>query len=400
MTFVGVRGGGHHAFVDGVGRIGLTDGTAVLDWHVADEKRWHSAADPAEGLRQSVLAGTPVVETRMRVAGGDVVQRTWAVADHGGLVVIEFENDSPTSVAVALTRGDVITMRPVPHQPIPGIDLPAGSIALPLAHRSTLRVALPLGDDTGSVDLVALPSSVQVSRGWLQAVEVASRLVCADAPIATAFDEVNAARSELLVCGIPNPNDDPLGALVGGIELVRLGENPYIWIDELVPLAERCLADAQNHPRFMLAHAVSGLQFVLARAGEPRAARDVAKAWSRVKGEGASGWSARTPTIVIANIEQLLLSVRPDNTGVLLPRGVPDEWKGINFEAHGLCGPNGSRIGFALRWHGENAAVLWESTSPDVGLTSGVDATWSNAGTAGGEALWLVSATRSPGLRP
>jgi len=391
MTFVGVRGGKHHASVDDVGRIELTNGTPALDWHVADEKRWHSAADPAEGLRQSVLSGTPVVETRMRVQGGDVVQRTWAVADHGGLVVVEFENDSPTSVAVALTRGDLITSRAVPNQPILGIDLPAGSIALPLAHRSTLRVVLPLGDDTGPVDLAALPSAVQVSRGWLQSVETASRLVCADAPIATAFDEVNAARSELLVCGIPNPNDDPLEALIGGLELVRLGENPYIWIDELVPLAERCLADADNHARFMLAHAVAGLQFVLAKAGEPRAVRDVAKAWSRVKGEGASGWSARTPAIVIANVEQLLLSVRPDNTGVLLPRGVPDEWKGINFEAHGLCGPNGSRIGFALRWHGENAAVLWESTSPDVRLASGVDVTWSNAGTAGGEALWLVS---------
>jgi len=391
MTFVGVRGGKHHASVDDVGRIELTNGTPALDWHVADEKRWHSAADPAEGLRQSVLSGTPVVETRMRVQGGDVVQRTWAVADHGGLVVVEFENDSPTSVAVALTRGDLITSRAVPNQPILGIDLPAGSIALPLAHRSTLRVVLPLGDDTGPVDLAALPSAVQVSRGWLQSVETASRLVCADAPIATAFDEVNAARSELLVCGIPNPNDDPLEALIGGLELVRLGENPYIWIDELVPLAERCLADADNHARFMLAHAVAGLQFVLAKAGEPRAVRDVAKAWSRVKGEGASGWSARTPAIVIANVEQLLLSVRPDNTGVLLPRGVPDEWKGINFEAHGLCGPNGSRIGFALRWHGENAAVLWESTSPDVRVTCGVDATWSNAGTAGGEALWLVS---------
>jgi hypothetical protein len=285
----------------------------------------------------------------------------------------------------------VITSRPVPNQPIPGIELPVGSIALPLAHRSTVRVALPFGDDTGPLDLTALPSAVQVSRGWLQAVEVASRLVCADAPIATAFDELNAARSELLVCGIPNPNDDPLGALLGGIELVRLGENPYIWIDELVPLAERCLANAHDHPRFMLAQAVAGLQFVLAKAGEPRAVRDVAKAWAKVKGAGSSGWSARTPAIVIANVEQSLLAVQPDNTGVLLPRGVPDEWKGINFEAHGLCGPNGVRVGFAVRWHGENAAVLWESTSPDVRLVSGVDATWSNAGTAGGEALWLVS---------
>ena len=391
MIHVGVRGGKHHVSVDFVGRIELTDGSSALEWHVADEKRWHSAADPAEGLRQSTLGGTPVVETKMRVLGGDVVQRVWAVADHGGLVVVEFENDSPTSVAVALTRGDVITSRPVPNQPIPGIDLPAGSIALPLAHRSTLRVALPLGDVAAAVDLGALPSAVQVSRGWLQVVEGASRLVCADAPIADVFDEVNAARCQLLVSGLPNPADDPLGALIGGIELVRLGENPYIWIDELVPLAERCLANANDHSRFMLAHAVAGLQFVLAKAGEPRAVRDVAKAWSRVVGPGSSGWSAKTFAHDIAGIEQRLFTLAADNTGVLLPRGIPDDWKGINFEAHGLCGPSGTRVGFALRWHGENAAVLWESSSADVRLVSGVDATWSNAGTAGGEALWRVS---------
>ena len=141
----------------------------------------------------------------------------------------------------------------------------------------------------------------------------------------------------------------------------------------------------------MLAHAVAGLQFVLAKAGEPRAVRDLARAWSRVTGAGSSGWSARTAAHVIANTEQSLLRLGTDNTGVLLPNGIPDEWKGINFEAHGLCGPSGTRVGFALRWHGENVAVLWESSSPDVRLASGVDATWSNAGTAGGEALWRVS---------
>ena len=391
MTYVGIRGGKHHATVDATGGVELTDASPVLSWHVADEKRWHSASDPSEGVRQTVLAGTPVVETRMRVHGGDVVQRVWAVADHGGLVVVEFENDSNSSVAIALTRGDIITARPPSSQPIPGIDLPAGSIALPLAHRTSLRVAVPFGDSPAAVDLASLPSAVQVSRGWLQSLEVASRLVCADAPISQQFDEVNAARCEILVCGIANPADDPLEALVGGIELVRLGENPYIWIDELVPLAERCLADAAAHPRFMLAHAVAGLQQVLARAGEPRAVRDVAKAWSRVKGEGRSGWASRTPGMVIASGEQALLTLRQDGAGVLLPRGIPEEWRGINFEAHGLCGPNGARVGFALRWHGENAAVLWESSSPDVRLESGVDASWSSGGKSGGDALWRLS---------
>ena len=46
MIHVGVRGGKHHASVDDLGRIELTNGSPVLDWHVADEKRWHSAGDP------------------------------------------------------------------------------------------------------------------------------------------------------------------------------------------------------------------------------------------------------------------------------------------------------------------------------------------------------------------
>jgi hypothetical protein len=51
----------------------------------------------------------------------------------------------------------------------------------------------------------------------------------------------------------------------------------------------------------------------------------------------------------------------------------------------------GARIGFAVRWHGENAAVLWESSSADVRLTSGVDASWSNEGKSTGDSLWRIS---------
>ncbi len=41
-----------------------------------------------------------MVETKLRVPGGDAVHRVWAVADHGGLTVIEVENDSPMPIAV------------------------------------------------------------------------------------------------------------------------------------------------------------------------------------------------------------------------------------------------------------------------------------------------------------
>jgi hypothetical protein len=395
MTSIGIRGGKHYAAVDGAGVITLTDGSAPLAWHVADEQKWHSPSMATGGLRQTTIDGTPVVESKLRVHGGDVIQRVYAVADHGGLVVVEFENDSHASVAVALTRGDVITQRPPSPQGTPGIDLPVGSIALPLGHHSTLRVALPLDSVAADVNLERLPSPMQVSRGWLQVVDAASRVACADAPISVIGTDLVSARCELLIEGIVDPSTDPLEALIGGLELVRLGENPYIWIDELVPLAERCFANANGELRFRLAHAAAGLQSMLARAGETRAVRDVAKAWQRAATKNdpsnGAGWADRTPGRTIPSIEQNLLTLTGDNVGVLMPTGFPDEWKGINFEAHGLMGPLGSRVGFAVRWHGENAAVLWESTSPDVRLVSGVDPTWSNAGTAAGDTLWHVS---------
>ncbi|MFN9928328.1 MAG: PAS domain-containing protein, partial [Phenylobacterium sp.] len=56
----------------------------------------------------------------------------------------------------------------------------------------------------------------------------------------------------------------------------------------LEPDSDAGLAMSRAPKRFLLAHAAAGLQFVLAKAGEPRAVRDVARAWSRVKSDGSS----------------------------------------------------------------------------------------------------------------
>ena len=78
----------------------------------------------------------------------------------------------------------------------------------------------------------------------------------------------------------------------------------------------------------------------------------------------------------------------------LLPLGLPDDWLGANFEVHDLPAGEGGRASFALRWHGERPAVLWESTAP---LTAPVLApTWSTAaGAERGEALWPAPSGRS-----
>jgi hypothetical protein len=72
-----------------------------LDWWVGSHDRWRfPSREPA--VRQSLLDDTPVVETRLRVPGGDAVHRAYAVRDGDReLVVVEVENDSPAPFSVA-----------------------------------------------------------------------------------------------------------------------------------------------------------------------------------------------------------------------------------------------------------------------------------------------------------
>lgn len=400
---VGLRGGRVTAEVTPWGDVVPGDGSAVLEWHVADEDRWHSPRNEPS-IRQSRRDGTPVIETRLRVRGGDMVQRVWVVADHGGLLVAEFENDSPTSVAVALTRGDVITQRPPTSQPVMGIDLPAETVVLPIGHRASVRVALPLDSAERNVAgsaLASLPGAEIVARGWLQAVETSARVVAGDDPLVDLAAAVVDARCALLLGDVADPHEDPMGTLLDGIELVRMGEKAELWMDELVPLAEECFARHREHSTVDLAQVAAGLQDLLVRAGEARGARDVAAMWKKIGASGRVDGTVNTVALThgrrIAAVEQQFCSVAADGSVVLMPGGIPDAWRGANFECHGLMAGGGARVSYALRWHGENAAIMWEVADPTEGavvLRSGADSAWSVTsakGTSSGEALWRLA---------
>jgi hypothetical protein len=78
-----------------------------LDWWVGADDRWHLPSRSA-AVRQRLIDDAPVVETAMRIPGGDLLHRTWAVAGGdgipaGGAVVVELENASPIPVAVAVS---------------------------------------------------------------------------------------------------------------------------------------------------------------------------------------------------------------------------------------------------------------------------------------------------------
>jgi hypothetical protein len=390
---VGTRGGQLVATVTPWGDVVPDDESQVLSWHVADEDRWHSPENEAS-VRQIRRNGTPVVETRMRVHGGDAVQRVYAVASHDGLIVVEVENDSPSPIAVAFTRGDLVTSRPPTQQPIMGITLPEESIIVPIGHRSSIRVALST-QHSGVRDLDSLPGADQLVRGWLQSVEVAGRLVAPDGVLGDLSLALVDARSSLLLGEVCDPLDDPLGTVLDGIELVRMGDKASLWVDELVPLAEKCLENYNTYYRDELANMVAGLQLVLARCGETRAVRDVANSWRKIASRPQRDNETQLTTMSmgrrVAAIEQQFATLRADGSATLFPNGIPVQWRGINVEVYGALAGGDATVSCALRWHGENVAALWEITGTQaVDLRSGVDEAWTNAGAPTGEALWLV----------
>lgn len=88
--------------VDAAGTVEPLGSRWRLSWAVGAEDRWHIAAEEA-AVRSRLIDDMPVVETAMRVPGGDVVQRAAAVRDGAGrAVVLEFANETPAPVSLAL----------------------------------------------------------------------------------------------------------------------------------------------------------------------------------------------------------------------------------------------------------------------------------------------------------
>jgi len=101
-TAVGNIGGRHEAIVDPRGLVTPWFDGWSLDWWIGADDRWHLPSREV-AVRQRLIDDMPVVETAMRVPGGDAVHRVFGVqgGEHG-LVVVEIENRSRLPFAVAL----------------------------------------------------------------------------------------------------------------------------------------------------------------------------------------------------------------------------------------------------------------------------------------------------------
>jgi len=395
---IGVRGGAWTAVVDERGRIEPDDGSVALDWYVAADDRWH---DPRREttVRQQRRAGVPVIDTRVRIPSGDVVQRVYAVADYGGMVVSEFTNDSPLPVAVALTRGDVLCVRtPSPLGP-QGIELPVGSVVFPIAHGATLRVALPMGVRPSHVDWASIASADDMQRTWLAAVERAGYAVVPDKSLAP---RINRLRSDLLVLsgrapaswGADLAGDDVATVMALG-ELVRMGERVESWatrddlVDDLARVTEALLRDHRSSSAtpWDVERALFVAQCIFVSIGERRAAGDVASSRARLAPAQAPSNAAPDGIRVSAWLDEQLVTPRRDGTVSMLGWGIPRLWLGAALDCRRIVADATRTVSFGLRWHGEKPAVLWEVDGDeglvlDAGLTDPTFRTAQQAGEA------------------
>lgn len=365
------------------GAVEQWDGLGRIDWFVAADDRWHVPADEPT-VRQRIVDGTPVVETRVRIPSGDAVQRVYSIADHGGLTIIEVENDSPLPIAVAFTGGEMCAARPATEVPIHGIDLPGPATTFPVGHRATLTVAVTHTSSGPRTLPGGLPPAAQVSRGWLALCDRASRLLLPDAAV---VDSVVRARCELLLCGPEEPYSDPGAFLLGVGELVRMGGRADDWMPDVAE-AVAALVDRLDDP--LLVAALDAAERVCRAADDDRAARDLARVRARLMADRARRDTPVSPSPSGSTGARLIATVERSIAAgpVLFAEGLPEPWLGQHLEVYGVPTGPASAVSFAVRWHGARPALLWEQTGAAVGLTAPVVAPgWSSAERTG-EALW------------
>jgi hypothetical protein len=256
---VGTLDDWERATVDPRGLVTPCEGGWSMDWWVGAEDRWHLPSREV-AVRQSLVDGAPVVETLMRVPGGDIAHRAWAVRGDGPdpLLVVEVENRTATPVALALVvrpwgptgtarvgaaglEGEVVEVNGAPGiylprppravatatdaegdvasivtddraepPPVDAVDCPAGraqvATVFPLTHRTSIRVVLPMCQDgaparskrksSPSVAVADLPDSARVANGWRVQADRGVRIELPDERLATML---TAARCRLLL---------------------------------------------------------------------------------------------------------------------------------------------------------------------------------------------------------
>ncbi len=383
MTAVGSIGARRLARVDRWGAVTRDDMDWRLDWWIGADDRWRIPTRETT-VRQRLIDDAPVVETAMRVPGGDARQRAYGVGDAGELVAVEVENASPAPFVVALvvrgarhvavrdatvlvdgrpalafgrrvsrwaagadgrTEMRVVTGKAEDGEFRARRDR-AGRLEAaflhPVAHRTTLRAAVVLGRvDPTTVDVTALPSAEDAARGWAAQLRRGMQVDLPDERLARA---VRRARAALLLESSPRR---PRAELVAALE-------DWGFDTEAAQAWER-----------------------LSTRGRRAAARraDVPPVWSEVDAR-----SGDTAEFLLA-LRAALVHEGADGAVTLLA-SLPRDWRGRPLEVDRAPTRHGP-VSFALRWHGERAALLWDAPAGVPLRAPALDPRWTSTEPSG-----------------
>jgi hypothetical protein len=386
---IGVRGGRWRGRVTPWGAVVPRDGTATLDWSVVADDRWHDPkAEPS--LRQRLIDGAPVVETAMRVPGGDALHRAYAVGTAGGLTVVEVENRSPSAFAALLSRRDVLTARRPAAVPLEHLPVSPDSLVLPVAHAGCVRVALAHDGPPGGILPAGLPSAVQVARGW---VAQTSHAVSFQLPAVGPAVAVTSLRAGLLLDD-PVAGGDPADFLVSVAERSRLGEPTRPWLRAVAAAASelaRRHRKAQSLP-WAVDAALACAREVLAHASMRDALADLDAVRRRLPPAEPTPAEPPPGVLAMAWVQRRIVVERAPGLD-LFPAPFPRAWRGQPVEAHGVP-VTGATLGVALRWHGDRPALLWQAGREVRLSSSGLDPSWSSAARTGEALLSAVREAR------
>jgi hypothetical protein len=421
-TLVGTLGTTHVAGVDAHGAVKPVRGARwSLHWWIGADDRWHRPAVETV-TRQTVDDGFPIVETAVRIPGGDARQTVYGAGGPHGLLSYEVENSAPVPFVVALVlrneaRRDSqrITVRDstvfVDDAPVLGARTPPGRWAV--ATSVDALDAAVTGGDAREGPFVAVDLRAGGACAFLY--PVTHRTTARFALAVASGPPTRAARTAAADVRLD------VTALIPA-DAVRRG-----WIAQLdrglrVKLPDQVTSRDATHAR---------VQAMLRATVDPGAADAAAledwgldpeavSAWDRLSMRDRNRASRRPPiadplgALATADGSDLLLTLRDvlvheeADGSVDLLRALPPAWLGGAIEVHDAPLRDGSRIGFAVRWHGARPAILWALTggAPRVLRSSGLDPAWSSTELEGDALLALPAvsgaelsrgaATRSP----
>lgn len=413
---VGILGHPWRAMVTTAGDVYPWDEVDAIRWYVAADDRWHIPTDEV-AVRQRSIDGAPVLETRLRIPGGDVIQRLWVASGRQGssALMMEFENDSPMAIAIAINRQNLLVSRPVAVRtasgewPAPGLEIPREPTVIPVGHRTSVRAALMTSGVATGLQVSDFADWPAVVRGWVALSEQASNFKIADLRNGLRVDELIVAERTEISLNPTQRTDEPEEAvrwLLEQRELKRMKLNEEFNEHDFVELAGaiEVISRAVRRGRLSTALALKGMNsaWYLLGTGQERAVEDLRKVVAKMVGtknaslmkmlsHGVENLSAESAEpMVVSELECEFAAFTEDDCITLLPNGMLPERLGVQFEAHGLNLGAEFRVSFAVRWHGPNAAVIWEIEGPrEITLRSGVDLSWVSSHRTG-EALWQV----------